>query len=216
MPQNESLPSRQTCLPLGRHPYCEPSSCHDPRSTNIRCVHCNALHGSAELPVSSRSSSWSFGTCCQHGEVELPPLLPPPPFLRSILTGTTADAEAFRANIRQYNMALAFTSLGVKDDKQVNNRRLTGCLGSRESLRLAPHLTLILNHTHSHSNVLFTTHTHLSPLTLTFGYHTHSLTHTHRCIYIERPPKGEVRTTYDRRNICHASFSSFFFLIIYK
>ena len=32
------------------------------------------------------------------------------------------DAKEFRTHIRQYNMALAFTSLGVTEDRNVNRR----------------------------------------------------------------------------------------------
>ena len=46
----------------------------------------------------------------------------PPPFLQNILEGDDKQSIEFQDNIRQYNMALAFTSLGVKEDRLVNRR----------------------------------------------------------------------------------------------
>ena len=63
-----------------------------------------------------------FTTCCQTGQVDLPFLPEPPSFLKSVLEGVDHDSKEFRQNIRQYNMALAFTSLGVNEDKLVNRR----------------------------------------------------------------------------------------------
>ena len=51
--------------------------------------------------------------CCNSGRVELPPLDPPPPVIQNLLTGQDPISKEFRNNIRQYNNAFAFTSLGV-------------------------------------------------------------------------------------------------------
>ena len=47
-------------------------------------------------------------------------MAPPPDALHYLFTGATPQADRFRQNIRQYNSALAFTSLGVKVDNSVN------------------------------------------------------------------------------------------------
>ena len=58
--------------------------------------------------------------CCGNGNVQLPAVAPPPPQLSYLFMGSTSEAQRFRENIRQYNAALAFTSLGAKVDNTVN------------------------------------------------------------------------------------------------
>ena len=47
-------------------------------------------------------------------------MAPPPEELYYLFTAATPQAERFRHHIRQYNAALAFTSLGVEVDTSVN------------------------------------------------------------------------------------------------
>jgi len=68
------------------------------------------------------SNACEFMTCCQRGHVRLPFLPPPPPFLCGVLESNDKQGNEFRTNIHRYNMALAFTSLGVKEDKKVNHQ----------------------------------------------------------------------------------------------
>ena len=60
-----------------------------------------------------------FSTCCAKGKVMLPSLqellLP----LNTLLTGTDSRSRLFRQNIRMYNFALSFTSIGAKIDQQI-------------------------------------------------------------------------------------------------
>ena len=42
--------------------------------------------------------------------------------LFNLFESDAADGKEFRSNTRQYNMALAFTSLGVTEDKNINRR----------------------------------------------------------------------------------------------
>ena len=86
---------------------------------NIHCPFCGALHWLDERVSSSRAGHPQFGTCCAHGKVKLPFLRVPPAPLYNLYTGDTPQAKEFRANIVQYNVALAFTSLGVKVDRSV-------------------------------------------------------------------------------------------------
>ena len=58
--------------------------------------------------------------CCNSGDVQLPSMAPPPEQLRYLFTAVTPFAEQFRHHIRQYNAALAFTSLRVEVDNSVN------------------------------------------------------------------------------------------------
>lgn len=90
---------------------------------NVPCTHCGALHWDAERTAKRRGGLPKFGICCDHGKVRLPALREPPLALRALFEADDVASREFRANIRAYNMALAFTSLGVKQDETVNRGR---------------------------------------------------------------------------------------------
>ena len=83
------------------------------------CEHCNALHFPAERLSNSTVNNPKFGMCCLSGQVQLPPFPPAPRDLRDLFDGTSLYSLEFKTNIRQYNSAFAFTSLGVKVDQSV-------------------------------------------------------------------------------------------------
>lgn len=106
---------------IARRPYVDPPERHDLGPMNVECPHCRALHWNAERTVESmKSTTPAFGTCCNHGKVRLPPPRNPPDVLRNLLHASDAQCVQFRTNIRAYNMALAFTSLGVASGPDVN------------------------------------------------------------------------------------------------
>ncbi|KAH9857118.1 hypothetical protein C2E23DRAFT_686252, partial [Lenzites betulinus] len=109
-------------VPRGRQPYREPEGPHDLGRMDTYCVHCDAAHWLAERLSDSSASRPLFGFCCDKGQVSLLPLPEPPLSLRTLLTGNTPQAQEFRTNIRQYNAAFAFTSLGVNIDESVSGR----------------------------------------------------------------------------------------------
>ena len=86
------------------------------------CVECGALHWLMEYSTAPGSSNSRplFSMCCGNGGVQLPAIAPPPTQLLYFFAELTPEAQRFRENIRQYNTALAFTSLGVKVDNTVN------------------------------------------------------------------------------------------------
>jgi hypothetical protein len=86
---------------------------------NVECQYCRALHFDAEKLTSSTRNDKKFGMCCLQGQVQLPLLPEPPATLRDLLCGRSALSPHFHKHIRQYNSALAFTSLGVKIDHSV-------------------------------------------------------------------------------------------------
>jgi len=101
-------------------PYVEPSSRHDLGRMNVVCQKCQAYHWMAEHLVASLDRNPVFGLCCNHGQVHLPPTHEPPQALKDLLEHATPDALEFQSNIPRYNAALAFTSLGVQIDHQIN------------------------------------------------------------------------------------------------
>ena len=62
-----------------------------------------------------------FGMCCLQGQVNLPPIQQWPHILQH-LSDDSDDHAQFKKKIRQYNNALAFTSIGV----DVNNHTIQG------------------------------------------------------------------------------------------
>ncbi|KIK00972.1 hypothetical protein K443DRAFT_99409 [Laccaria amethystina LaAM-08-1] len=87
---------------------------------DIACSSCGALHWMVEKLSDSSKRNLRFGTCCMDGKVQLPPLQPPPEPLQRLLTSNDADAVAFREVGWKYNRAFSFTSLGVSEDRTVN------------------------------------------------------------------------------------------------
>src|SRR5215471_7334378 len=106
-------------MPAARRPYKEPASRHDLGDMVVRCHHCGALHWLAEKLTNSSVRSPEFGMCCNHGKVILPAFQPPPVALRALYVAEDTQAKEFRENIRVYNSALSFTSLGVKPDRSI-------------------------------------------------------------------------------------------------
>ncbi|CAG8691743.1 12317_t:CDS:1 [Cetraspora pellucida] len=88
---------------------------------NIECVHCNALHWLDKRLTSSSRNSPKFSTCCSHGQVILPFLQDPPLLLRQLFECQDDLSKEFHCNIRRYNAAHAFTSLGAKINQSVFN-----------------------------------------------------------------------------------------------
>ena len=112
---------RNGLIGVARQPYQDPLAQHDLMQMDVECVHCRALHWVDEKLASSSKDSPKFGTCCNHGRIRLAPLLAPPQPLLSFFVDLDIRAKEFRENIRLYNSALSFTSLGVKPDHSLNN-----------------------------------------------------------------------------------------------
>lgn len=110
----------------GRREYRDPETRHSLGRMDIACTHCGALHWLAEATSDSTARNPRFGMCCNHGKVVLPELPQPPQQLKRLLVAADAQATEFRSHITQYNAALAFTSLGVNDDKAINRDGRSG------------------------------------------------------------------------------------------
>jgi hypothetical protein len=72
-----------------------------------------------ERVVKSSLRNPKFGTCCHHGKVILPLLTILPSPLRELFSRTDDRHQTFLDNIRKYNSALAFVSLGVNRDMSI-------------------------------------------------------------------------------------------------
>lgn len=80
------------------------------------CPDCGALHFKDERLKKKVDDKFRFGVCCKSGKVDLPLTKRPPELLWKLLTGAHPQSNLFFENIRRYNIALSFTSLGVDKD----------------------------------------------------------------------------------------------------
>ena len=85
----------------------------------VICLNYHALHWMSEQLASSSNRSPQFGDYCLSENINLPILQGVPYALKSLLEDCTSEAVSFQNNIRQYNMALTFTSLGANFDQSL-------------------------------------------------------------------------------------------------
>lgn len=64
------------------------------------------------LKTSSKAKP-AFNDCCARGRIALPTILPPPESICQLYSGSTPISKRFLNNIRVFNNAFAFTSLGT-------------------------------------------------------------------------------------------------------
>ena len=113
---------RTGSVSIARRPYSEPVVRHDLGRMEHTCPKCGALHWLDERVQKAGSTTLHplFGMCCSDGNIRLPAPPPPPEPIKQLFSASTPEAQHFRQNIRQYNSALAFTSLGAQVDDGVN------------------------------------------------------------------------------------------------
>ena len=114
-------------LPPGRQPFDKDRiTVFDLGTMDIICSHCNALHWAVERLSKSSRTTPKFGTCCFQGKISLPPLEPLPPELHQLYCGEDHQAIQFRTHIRNYNSALAMTSVGQDAGSCLNMVQIPG------------------------------------------------------------------------------------------
>jgi hypothetical protein len=77
---------------------------------DVECIHCHALFWQKEYNVMN---------CCKKGEIVLPPVRESPNLLKRLLTRDYFNSDSFIKHIRQYNSALAFTSIAYTPDRRL-------------------------------------------------------------------------------------------------
>ncbi|KDR74073.1 hypothetical protein GALMADRAFT_71234, partial [Galerina marginata CBS 339.88] len=76
-----------------------------------------------ERLTKSSLRSPKFGMCCFQGKIKLPKLDLLPPEIRDLYFNDDPLSKNFREHIRNYNNALAMTSLGITSDDSINQPR---------------------------------------------------------------------------------------------
>ncbi|XP_071740486.1 uncharacterized protein [Rutidosis leptorrhynchoides] len=88
------------------------------------CSYCRAtLWRSESLTNNRKGRKTSYSLCCGQGKVELPPVPQPPQLILRLYQNRHSNSKNFMKYIRAYNNMFAFTSMGGKIDKSVNNGR---------------------------------------------------------------------------------------------
>lgn len=103
------------CIPPGGRIYTKSVEPHTLGPMNIQCSNCHALHFISEKLSSSGVRNPRFGICCLQGQVDLPHIQRWPRDLQELFDDPQ-DRRQFKKKIRQYNNALAFTSMGTNMD----------------------------------------------------------------------------------------------------
>ena len=96
---------------------------HSGGSITYSCSVCQAKFWAGEKLSGCTKSCYKFSLCCGEGKVVLLPAAPHPELLMHLLTATDPRGRAFREQIRAYNNALAFASLGANLDKGLANAK---------------------------------------------------------------------------------------------
>ena len=120
VPANIPLLPVAAALPLACHPFNPNWEVHYMGRMDVVCEYCEALHSQCEQLATSSQVHPKFGMCCYSGKVRLPLFENPPPELLDLLTRQDEVGRKFRDHIRNYNNALAMTSLGCDQDKNIN------------------------------------------------------------------------------------------------
>src|SRR6202789_1118790 len=110
------LPVVPPPLPLARQPFNPDWTIHYMGKMDVVCPDCGALHWKWE----KLTHSFKFGMCCRSGKIKIPKLDDPPRELLDLLSGQEPKCKTFRDRIRNYNNALAMTSLGCDQDRAIN------------------------------------------------------------------------------------------------
>ncbi|KAE8251462.1 hypothetical protein A4X13_0g3984 [Tilletia indica] len=85
---------------------------------DLFCIHCGAYHWKDERSDGTLTRPL-FGKCCANGKVVLPNIFEAPATLANLYTGTHIQAQRFRSQIRIFNNAFAFVSMGARRDMSV-------------------------------------------------------------------------------------------------
>jgi hypothetical protein len=107
-------------LPLARQPFDKNWPVHNLENMDIPCSDCGALHWKSEKLSSSPQIRPKFGTCCFSGKVQIHRLHDLPLKLLDLFRGQDDISKNFRQHIRNYNSALAMTSLGCQQNHAIN------------------------------------------------------------------------------------------------
>ena len=73
------------------------------------CEFCGAKFWNAE-----RNSDGTYSKCCNNGKIKLPPVRPPPPYVKELLLGISPSAKIFKNKARAFNTKSSFASVTMK------------------------------------------------------------------------------------------------------
>src|SRR6266403_5365379 len=142
-------------LPLACQPFDPAWQVHSLGEMTVICSHCHALHWLPESLSHSTNNNIRFGMCCLEGKISLEPLHPAPPELLDFLTRHDPVGNAFRHLIRNYNSALAMTSVGRDVNRSINQDGCYDTAGLSDNKSLVRRLGDPLGMTLSYMDLVF-------------------------------------------------------------
>ena len=83
-----------------------------------KCSHCGAYFWAAECNFRNKYTS-----CCCEGKIKLPPIQPPPPYIKELLKGESEDGRIFYRKSRAFNTNVSFASVSLKEDQYITHSR---------------------------------------------------------------------------------------------
>ncbi|KAG2194401.1 hypothetical protein INT46_002335, partial [Mucor plumbeus] len=111
--QNNNQPEKVlSSVNIAKNPDAVPSVRDDQGLMEHSCSYCGALMWLNERVERSSIVSPVYHFCCSKGDAILALWNPTPLEISNLLCGTDALSKEFQKNIRSYNSALSFTSLG--------------------------------------------------------------------------------------------------------
>ena len=120
VPPPAPAPAPLPLLPLACQPFNPEWPVHYMKKMDVICPYCQAWHWKCEKLYNSSPNNPKFGKCCLSGKIKIPKLDNPPPELLNLLSSQDDASKKFRDRIRNYNNALAMTSLGCDQDRAIN------------------------------------------------------------------------------------------------
>ncbi|KAG2189700.1 hypothetical protein INT46_006321, partial [Mucor plumbeus] len=122
--QNNNQPEQVlSSVNIAKNPDAVPSVRDDQGLMEHSCSYCGALMWLNERIGRSSIVSLVYHLCCSKGDAILASWNPTPLEISNLLCGTDVLSKEFRKNIRSYNSALSFASLGVNLDLNLANER---------------------------------------------------------------------------------------------
>ena len=97
-------------------------ACVDVGDCDYNCLWCGAYFWYMKrVGKNYNPTQLTFSMCCSKGKIQLPLLNTPPDSLVSLINGVDQRSFHFLHNIRSYNSMFAFTSIGRRIVRSVND-----------------------------------------------------------------------------------------------
>jgi hypothetical protein len=88
---------------------------HSIGNMDSKCIYCYAKFFKWERA----SVRGNYSLCCQNGDIRIPQITSPSPYMQELFGGDTVESKLFLKNPRKYNNHLSFASISMNDGKKI-------------------------------------------------------------------------------------------------